>query len=99
MPGTNACSSATAAHCELVLRMPDALLELPAIGIRLPPLQAFELGLGLFELLAGAGVVDVASLDCVVDERDRPVLLDLEEPGTGGELEDVLAVAIAVDPG
>src|SRR5919204_6383841 len=99
MPGTKAWSSATAGHGELVLGVLDPLLELPAVGLRLPPLQALELRLGLLELLAGARVVDVARPDRVVHEGERPVLLHLEEAGAGRELEHVLAVAVAVDPG
>src|SRR5436190_18308211 len=84
-------------HRQLVLRVPDALLELPAVCFRLAPLDALQLRLRRLELLAGAGVVDLARLDGVVDERERAVLLDLEEAGTGRELEHVLARAVAVD--
>src|SRR3954471_21991636 len=78
--------------------MPDALLELPAVGVRLAALHTRQLGLRGLELLAGAGIVDLASLDGVVDERQRAVLLHLEEAGTGRELEHVLTRAVAVDP-
>ena len=48
-------------HAELVLRVPDALLELPAIGGRLAALDRLELGLRLLELLLRARVVDLAA--------------------------------------
>src|SRR5215203_902229 len=95
----NACSSATTRHGQLVLRMPDALLELPAVGVRLAAIEPLELGACLLELLRRAGIVDLPSLDGVVHQRERPVLLDLEEAGAGGELEDVFGGPVAVDPG
>jgi hypothetical protein len=63
-----------AGDAELVLRVPDALLELPAVGRRLARLDAVELGLGIVELLLRAGVVDLPRSDRIVDERDRAVL-------------------------
>jgi hypothetical protein len=79
--------------------VPDALLELPAVGIRLASLEPLQLGPSGLELLAGARVVDLPRLDGVVHQRERPVLLDLEESRPGRELEHVLGVAVAVDPG
>ena len=70
--------------------MDDALLELPAIGLGLARLHLLELGLRGLELLPGARVVDLAHVDGVVDEREGPVELDLEEPRAGGELEDLV---------
>src|SRR6266540_816855 len=72
---------------ELVLRVPDPLLELPAVGFGLARLQAFQLSLGGLELLPGPVRVDLLRRDGVVHQRDRSILLDLEEPGAGGELQ------------
>src|SRR4029450_5003215 len=91
--------SGPAGDVQLVLGVPDPLLELPAVGGGLAALHALELGLGCLELLLRAPCVDLARLDRVVDEREGSVLLDLEEPGAGRELDDVLRVAVAVDPG
>ena len=41
-------------HRQLVLRVLDPLFELPAIGIGLAAVEAFELGLRGFELLAAS---------------------------------------------
>src|SRR5215208_5387073 len=95
----NACSSATTRHLQLVLRVPDPLLELPAVGVGLAAIEPLELGAGLLQLLWRAGVVDLTGLDGVVDQRERTVLLDLEEAGPGRELERVSAGPVAVDPG
>ena len=57
-----------------------------------------ELRLRGLELRTRAGVVDLLRVDGVVDERERPVLLDLEEAGAGRELEHLLLVA-QVHPG
>ena len=75
---------------ELVLGVDDALLELPAIGLRLSRFHLLELGLRRLELVSGARVVDLAHVDGVVHERERAVELDLEEPRAGGELEDLV---------
>src|SRR2546425_2906672 len=72
-----------AGHGELVLRMPDALLELPAVGVRLPPLHQLQLALRRLELLARAHVVDLLRRDGVVNQRDRAVELHLEESRAG----------------
>ena len=77
--------------------MLDPLLDLPAVRVRLPALDALQLGLRRLELLPGASVVDVLRVNGVVDERERAVLLDLEEPGAGRELVH-LAVALHVHP-
>src|SRR6266511_3356918 len=81
---------ATSEHAELVLGMPDALLELPAVGTRLAPLHSLELGPGLVELAPGALLVDLARVHGVVDERDRSILLHFEEARTCCELLHVL---------
>src|SRR6266498_1242909 len=99
MPGTNACNSATTGDLQLILRVADALLELPAVGVGIALFEPLELGACLLELLPRARVVDLARLDGVVHKRERPVLLDLEEAGAGRELEHVLGVAVTVDPG
>src|SRR5689334_14759152 len=77
--------------------MADALLELPAVGVRVALLDALELRARGLELLLRTRGVDVPRVDRVVDERKRPVLLDLEEAGAGGELDDVVGRAVAVD--
>ena len=64
---------------ELVLGVADALLELPAVGVGLAALDPLELGLRLLELRARPLLVDLRRVDGVVDERERAVLLDLEE--------------------
>src|SRR5262245_22482284 len=69
--------------------MPHALFELPPVGVRLPGVDAVQLGLRLLQLLSSALGVDLAGVDRVVDEREGAVLLDLEEARAGGELEDV----------
>src|SRR5919197_4287159 len=76
---TTTAASATLAATrdrELVLRMADALLELPAIGARLAPLHALELGARLLELRPRPRVVDLVRAHGVVDERDRAIELD-----------------------
>src|SRR3954470_15836475 len=79
-------SGAVPGHAELVLRVPDALLDLPAVGRRLAGLDARELGLRILQLTLGERVVDLVCLDGVVDERDRAVLEHLEEARTRGVL-------------
>src|SRR5438105_8835081 len=90
MPGAKASTELSrlpaARDGELVLRMADALLQLPAVGVGLAALDTVELGLRLLELAPGPRVVDLVRGDCVVDERERAVVLDLEEPGAGREL-------------
>src|SRR5262249_60397847 len=76
--------------------MLDPLLELPAVGVRLAAIDAFELRLRRLELLARPFVVDLAGEHGVVDERDRPVELNLEEPRSGRVLVH-LPVALDVD--
>src|SRR6187401_3687075 len=66
--------------------MPDPLLELPAVGVRVARLDALELGPRLVELALGPLRIDLLSRNRVVHERDRAVLLDLEEAGAGREL-------------
>jgi hypothetical protein len=90
--------SVPAGDGELVLGVEDALLELPAVGGGLAPLDPLELRLRLLELLPRPRVVDLLHVDGVVHERDRAVELDLEEPGPRRELEHVLGGAVAVDP-
>src|SRR5207244_11266923 len=84
--------TAVPGDAELVLRVPDALLELPAVGRRVSGLQLLELGAGVVELLLRARIVDVVGLHRVVDKGDRAILEHLEETGAGCELLD-LAVA------
>src|SRR5689334_22459790 len=81
---------------QLVLGVLDPLLELPAVRVRLALLDTLELALGGLELLACAGVVDLAREHGVVDERDRTVELHLEEARTRRVLPH-LAVAVDVD--
>src|SRR5215210_4411201 len=98
MPGTNACSSApTAGHLQLILGVTDALLEPPTVALRLAALSTLELRPCRVELLLRPRRVDLARIDGVVDERERPVLLDLEEPWAGRELDHVFGIAVAVD--
>src|ERR671929_858345 len=97
MPGTNACRSATAGDTQLVLRVPDPLLELPAVALGLTALESLQLRAGGVELLLRTLRVDLARLDGVVDERERAVLLDLEESRPGRELDHLRDVAVAVD--
>ena len=78
--------------------MLDALLELPAVGVGLACLDLRELGLGRLELGLGTRGVDLVHVDRVVHQRERAVLLDLEEPGAGRELAD-LRPALDVDAG
>ena len=59
-----------------------------------PALDLLELGLRLLELLLRPGVVDLAHVDRVVDERDRAVELDLEEAGARRELEHLAAAEV-----
>src|ERR1043166_5693817 len=92
-----ACRSATADHRRLVPRVADTLLELPAVRIRLAPLDLLQLRLRVLELLARPFVVDVARLDGVVDQREGTIALDLEEPRPRRELQHVLALPVAVD--
>src|SRR5438034_8335425 len=77
--------------------MLDALLDLPAVRLRLAAIDALELGLRLLQLPARALVVDLAREDGVVDQRDRPVLLDLEEAGARGVLAHAVVPAAEVD--
>ena len=65
--------------------MPDALFELPAVAGARARVQLLELRPGRLELRGGAGVVDLLHVDRVVDERERPVGFDLEEPRAGGK--------------
>src|SRR5665213_2426247 len=74
------------ADAELVLRVADALLELPAVGGRLARLDPCKLRLRILELLLCTRVVDLPRGDRVVDERDRPVLEHLEEAWARREL-------------
>src|SRR5438067_13899101 len=82
---------AVAADRELVLGVLDPLLEHPAVGSRLAALDAFEFGLRLLELATRELVVDLAREHRVVDQRDRAVLLDLEEARAGCVLADFIA--------
>src|SRR6266536_5132791 len=75
--------------------MADALLDLPAVRFGLAALDLLQLGLRLFELAARALDVDLVREHCVVHERDRTVLLDLEEAWARGELADAAAHALA----
>src|SRR3954454_18384239 len=79
-------SGAVPGHAELVLRVPDALLDLPAVGGRLARLDARELRLRLLQLTLRERGVDLVCLDGVNDERDRAVREHLEEPRPGGVL-------------
>ncbi len=79
--------------------MANALLELPAIARAGAGVELLELRPGPLELRRRARVVDLLDVDRVVDERQRPVGLDLEEPRAGGELEDLVpARCTRVDP-
>src|SRR5439155_6807285 len=71
---------------KLVLGVPDALLELPAVGIRLAPLDPLERGLRRLELLLRTRIVDVVGLHRVVDERDGAIFEHLEETRARREL-------------
>src|SRR5207248_11085528 len=82
---------AAARDVKLVLRMADALLELPAVGARLAALDPLELGLRLLELGTRAGIVALDRAHGLVDERDRSVELDLEEAGARGVLAHLFA--------
>src|SRR5437588_4014652 len=91
---TSAAARATLAGArdgKLVLRVTDALLELPAVGARLAPVETLELGLRLLELRTRPRVVDIGREDGIVHERDRAVELDLEEAGAGRVLAHLLA--------
>src|SRR5579872_1265453 len=79
---------------QLVLRMAQPLLDLPAVGGRLAASDRVELGLRLLELAARALVVDVGSLDRVVHQGDRPVVQHLEEARPGRELEHLAAAGV-----
>src|SRR5689334_20876351 len=103
--GAFACTSASAAtrnapvlgaagDRELVLGVPEALLDLPAVGARLAAIDRFELLLGLLELRACGGLVDLVRLHSRIDERDRPVLQHLEEPGSRRVLEHLVPVEV-----
>ena len=72
---------------ELVLGVLDALLELPPVTGGRACVQLLELGLRGFELSRRACVVDLLHVDGIVDEGERRVGLDLEEPGSRGELQ------------
>src|SRR5215218_10831520 len=89
--------SAAAGDRELVLRVADPLLDLPAIGRALAALDRLQLGACRLQLLARPRVVDLIRVDGVVDERDRAVLEHLEEAWAGRELEHVGAVT-GMDP-
>ena len=56
--------------------------------------ELLELRPGRLELRRGAVVVDLLHVDGIVDERERPIELDLEEPGAGGELEHLVAAEV-----
>src|SRR6266508_1359205 len=77
-----------AGHRELVLRVANPLLELPAVRLGLSSLDPLQLRLRLLELLPCPARVDLQRADGVVDERERAVLLDLEEARPGRELLD-----------
>ena len=70
----------TACDRQLVLGVADALLELPAVGVRRARIDALELRSCVLELLLRPLRVDLAGIHGVVDEREGAVLLDLEEP-------------------
>ena len=72
---------------QLVLGVLDPLLDLPAVAFGLAALDRLQLGLRRLELLPRPRVVDVSRVNCVVDERERSILLDLEEARPGGELQ------------
>ena len=58
---------------------------------------ALELGLRLLELRLRAVAVDLVREHRVVDERDRAILLHLEEAGAGRELADTVVAFAEVD--
>src|SRR5215831_7643222 len=74
--------------------MPDPLLDLPAIGLRVAVLDSLQLRASLLELPLRPLDVDLACLAGVVDERQRAVLLDPEEPGPGCELAHVCLLEV-----
>src|SRR5205807_793249 len=74
---------------QLVLRVPDALLELPPVGLGLAEVDPLELVPRLLELAPRPLVVDLERADRVVDERERAVLLHLEESRACRELLDL----------
>ena len=72
---------------ELVLGVLDLLLDAPTVALDLAALQATELGPGLLELGGRAAGVDLAQVNRVVDENERPVRVNLEEARPGCQLD------------
>ena len=81
---------------KLIFRMPNPLFELPAVGVGLARLDPLELGTRLLELPLRPVGVDVKRVDGVVDQSQRTIVLDLEEPRPRRELAH-LAAAPQVD--
>ena len=75
---------------ELRLRVDDPLLDDPPVRGRLAALDPLELRLSLVELALCVLGVDLVRADGMVDECDRAVLLDREEPGARRELIDAV---------
>src|SRR5207237_10835343 len=79
-------ASGASRGCELVLGVADPLLELPAVGLALAPLHAFQLLACRVELALSIVGIDLPHVDGGVDESERPVLFDREEARAGRKL-------------
>src|SRR5450759_997530 len=75
---------------QLILGVLELLLDSPAIAFELAAFQPSELGPRLLELGGRATGVDLAQVNRIVDEHERPVRVDLEKPRPGRQL-DLLA--------
>ena len=89
-------ASVVAGDGELVLGVPEALLDLPAVVPSAPASISLELGPRLLGLAARVLDVDLLGAHRVVDEDERAVLLHLEVAGPGCER---LPLAVATSPG
>src|SRR3990172_5650149 len=87
-------SCRAAGDFELVLGVLDPLLELPAVRLRLACFDLREFSLCRLELPTRPLVVDLLHAHRVVDERKRTIELDLEEPGAGRELENLVRIEV-----
>src|SRR5262249_48801643 len=87
-------SAGTTGDLEQVLRVPHTLLEHPPIGGRLAPLDPPALRPRRLEPPLGALHLDVPRLLRLVDERDRAILLHLEEARPGCVLLDLPALEV-----
>src|SRR6266511_885312 len=89
--------SGGAGRGQLVLGVADALLDLPPVRLGLATLDLLQLRLRLLKLAPRALDVDLVREHRVVHERDRTVLLHLEEPWTGRELAHAVVALAEVD--